>query len=164
LNTELKSFIVQQTQIQSMSKVAKMFGVSINNICRWKRTTERRTGAGRKVTNATLEKKLLLWLENMIQKNKGHLLTKGMIQEKARQWSGDQNFKASKGWLERFVKRNIYLNLHILLKMHFRDLNKPSAGKDGILSNASNADDSPKLRRSLRNIGKLEHNVSVKIE
>ena len=49
--------------------------------------------------------------------DKGKSLTKRRIQAKAREWSGNAHFKASKGWLERFVNRNRFLNLHKLLGM-----------------------------------------------
>jgi len=35
----------------SVSEVSKKYGISINNICRWKKTCDRKRGAGRKITN-----------------------------------------------------------------------------------------------------------------
>jgi len=46
----------------SITQVAKIYGVSINNLCRWKKTCERRAGAGRKVTNMEMEKTLIEWI------------------------------------------------------------------------------------------------------
>lgn len=35
----------------SVTSVAKIYGVSVNNLCRWKKTCDRKVGAGRKVNN-----------------------------------------------------------------------------------------------------------------
>jgi len=43
----------------SISAVSKMYGISINNLCRWKKTCERKVGAGRKVNDKELEEKLI---------------------------------------------------------------------------------------------------------
>jgi len=50
---------VSQTQYMSISSVAKMYGISINNLCRWKKTCERKAGAGRKVNDKNLEEKII---------------------------------------------------------------------------------------------------------
>ena len=38
---------------------------------------------------------------------KGEYLTRKKVQIKAKEFSEDKNFKASKGWFERFYTRNI---------------------------------------------------------
>lgn len=45
-----------------MVEVAKKYHVSVNNICRWRKRCDRRSGAGRKVTDMEMEYKLLQWL------------------------------------------------------------------------------------------------------
>jgi len=45
-----------------MVEVAKKYNVSVNNICRWRKRCDRRSGAGRKVTNMEMESRLLEWL------------------------------------------------------------------------------------------------------
>lgn len=51
LDKKVKRFLVKQTELMSIATVSKIFGVSINNITRWKKSCERKVGAGRKVTN-----------------------------------------------------------------------------------------------------------------
>ena len=139
-----------------MTRVAKMFGVSINNLCRWKRTTERKAGAGRKINNINMENKLLHWIEMIMKNNQGHLLTKKLIQYKAKEWSKNEDFKASKGWLERFVKRNRHLNLHIALGMQLRDLMPSPDSNNACPSDQPNKSAFQKFRRSPRNLSEAQ--------
>jgi len=39
----------------------------------------------------------------------GKILTRKQIQDQAKNYSNDHNFKASKGWFERFAMRNKFL-------------------------------------------------------
>jgi transposase len=50
----------------SVSEVSKRYGISINNICRWKKTCDRKRGAGRKITNIQMEKELIEWVNECI--------------------------------------------------------------------------------------------------
>lgn len=75
--------------------------MSVNNICRWRKRCDRRSGAGRKVNDQEMEIALLQW----IRKNSTNL-TRKIIQKKAKELSKNDEFKASKGWFERFFKRN----------------------------------------------------------
>lgn len=94
----------------TIAYVSKKYGIATNNLCRWKKTCERRRGAGRKITDAKLEERLIKWIKE--EQNKKNLtLTRKQIQENAKLWAEDRNFKASKGWFERFAKRNSELNL-----------------------------------------------------
>jgi len=55
-------------------------------------------------------KKLLDWYYN-VTKSKGRKITTREFKEKALKLSKDQNFRASKGWLQKFRRRhNIKLN------------------------------------------------------
>jgi hypothetical protein len=103
-----------------------MYGVSINNLTRWKKNCERKAGAGRKVVNAELEGRLIAWIEREIKMNNGVNLSRRLIQQIAREWSGSISFKASKGWLERFVNRNKHLRLHDKLDMKLKALRSDS--------------------------------------
>lgn len=51
LSEELKRQIVEETKENTVVEIAKKYGVSVNNICRWRKRCDRRTGAGRKVTD-----------------------------------------------------------------------------------------------------------------
>lgn len=68
----------------SIATVSKIFGVSINNITRWKKSCERKVGAGRKVTNTHLENRLISWIKTEISKNGGLYLSKSTIKLKAK--------------------------------------------------------------------------------
>ena len=56
LNEEIKRKIVEETRDHTVIEVAKKYGVSVNNICRWRKRCDRRSGAGRKVTDTNMEK------------------------------------------------------------------------------------------------------------
>lgn len=69
---------MEETKENTVVEIAKKYGVSVNNICRWRKRCDRRTGAGRKVTDIRMEKLLLKW----IRENKG--ASRKLIQEKAK--------------------------------------------------------------------------------
>lgn len=48
--------------MMTMVEVARKYHVSVNNICRWRKRCDRRSGAGRKVTDMEMEYQLLEWL------------------------------------------------------------------------------------------------------
>ena len=52
-----------------------------------------------------MEEKLLDWF-NIYHKKEGHKVTTKEFKEKAKLFSEDPTFKASKGWLQKFRKRN----------------------------------------------------------
>lgn len=56
-----------------------------------------------------MERLVIHWIQE--QNRKGVPLTRKNIQEKAKAESNNRYFKASKGWFERFAKRNQFLNL-----------------------------------------------------
>ena len=106
----------------TLREVARIYGVSTNNLIRWKKGIERRAGAGRKIVDYEMEEKLIKWLRGELTKNRGKKLTRKLIQKNAKKWSDNTKFKASKGWLERFVKRHKYLKLHEVLNMNIKKL------------------------------------------
>lgn len=57
-----------------------------------------------------MEKMLVEWIQGEIGKGRRNLSRKE-IQLRAIDFSSDLSFKASKGWLERFIKRNQQLRL-----------------------------------------------------
>lgn len=75
-------------------ETANRYKVSVNNICRWRRSCERKRGAGRKITNLRMEIQLIEWLKGV-----DRIPLRKEIQESARRLAGEQSgFKASKGW------------------------------------------------------------------
>lgn len=101
LSEEEKKNIVQESQKSTIVDVAKKYGVSVNNICRWRKRCNRRSGAGRKVTDTEMEGQLLDWIESQ-----SGVICRREVQEKAKELAKQSDFKASKGWFERFYKRN----------------------------------------------------------
>ena len=63
----------------------------------------RKKGCGRKTKNPKMEAELVMWYNN-IKKNIN--VTAKMIRDKAVEISKDKDFLASKGWLEKFKKKN----------------------------------------------------------
>lgn len=55
----MKVKLVEEAKMTSVSEVSKKYGISINNICRWKKTCDRKRGAGRKITNVRMEEELI---------------------------------------------------------------------------------------------------------
>ena len=59
LDKNMKVKLVEEAKMTSVSEVSKKYGISINNICRWKKTCDRKRGAGRKITNVRMEEELI---------------------------------------------------------------------------------------------------------
>ena len=78
----------------------------------------RLAGGGRKFTDKELEEKVLNWIherrENMLRVSRKLIMKKAKIlydESVADDLSAKEAFVASRGWLEKFMKRN-YLSLH----------------------------------------------------
>lgn len=117
LDDRTKEFLIKQTDYLPFNRVSKIYGVSINNLKRWKMGIKRKEGAGRKIVSVQLESQLIDWISREIEKNGGVRLTRRLIQKKAKDWSTDSSFKASKGWFQRFSNRNRFLKLQEILEV-----------------------------------------------
>ena len=53
-----KEFVVYLASKDTTCNIGKRFNISVNNICRWKKTCERKIGAGRKIINQLLEERV----------------------------------------------------------------------------------------------------------
>ena len=83
----------------------KMCKVPRKSLRRWSHVgCLRKKGCGRKTKNPKMEEKLLLWYNDKIKTNVN--VTAKMIRDKAVEISNDKDFLASKGWLEKFKKKN----------------------------------------------------------
>ena len=83
----------------------KMCKVPRKSLRRWSHVgCLRKKGCGRKTKNPLMEEKLLSWYNESIKKNIN--ITAKMIRDKAVEISKDKDFLASKGWLEKFKKKN----------------------------------------------------------
>ena len=83
----------------------KMCKVPRKSLRRWANVgCLRKKGCGRKTKNPKMEEKLLMWYNDKIKNNVN--ITAKMIRDKAVEISNDKDFLASKGWLEKFKKKN----------------------------------------------------------
>ena len=83
----------------------KMCKVPRKSLRRWSHVgCLRKKGCGRKTKNPQMEEKLLIWYNDIMKKNVN--ITAKMIRDKAVEISDDKDFLASKGWLEKFKKKN----------------------------------------------------------
>lgn len=80
-----------------------------------------------------MEDRVKAWIKQEIKANRGEKLSKRAIQNKAKVYAKNPLFKASKGWLERFVARNFELGLDVILGIKSR----PREEDDYILGNIS---------------------------
>jgi hypothetical protein len=110
LSREAKQFLINEVERTNLSYVSRKYGISPNNLYRWKKHCDRKVGAGRKVADQQMENMLVEWIVDELAKGRKNL-TRKQIQMRAIGFSRDSSFKASKGWLERFIKRNKQLNL-----------------------------------------------------
>lgn len=91
----------------NFSEVSKMLSVPIKNLRRWAvMGTQRRIGGGRKLMDAQMEANLYQWILNEM-KVKQRKVSRSEIRKKALELSQYQDrFKASKGWTDKFVRKN----------------------------------------------------------
>ena len=83
----------------------KMCKVPRKSLRRWSHVgCLRKKGCGRKTKNPKMEEQLVQWYNEAIKRNVN--ITAKMIRDKAVQISNDKDFLASKGWLEKFKKKN----------------------------------------------------------
>lgn len=104
--SEAKQFCLDLINIKKLSFdiVMKMCKVPRKSLRRWSHVgCNRKKGCGRKTRNPEMENKLVEWYREEI--NGGANVSAKMIREKAVEISGDKDFLASKGWLEKFKKK-----------------------------------------------------------
>ena len=88
----------------SFDIVMKMCKVPRKSLRRWFHVgCNRKKGCGRKTRNPEMENRLVEWYREEI--NGGANVSAKMIRDKAVEISGDKDFLASKGWLEKFKKK-----------------------------------------------------------
>lgn len=93
--------IVSEAEVNGLNRTSKKFKVSVNNICRWRKRCERKLGAGRKISDPEMERKLVEWISDQAR-----VITKREVRNQAKMLCANQNFKGSKGWLERLMVRH----------------------------------------------------------
>ena len=132
-----KLYAVQRAnELLSISQASLELNVSRRCLQRWKEEIDviskvaekasnaiyRRPGQGRKVSDASLDARLLEWLEQTWRN--GDQVSSATIRQKARELSVNQDFKASLGWFVKWQKRH-----NIDLKEHTWD--SPLRDKEG---------------------------------
>ena len=104
--SEAKQFCLDLINIKKLSFdiVMKMCKVPRKSLRRWSHVgCNRKKGCGRKTRNPEMENKLVEWYREEI--GGGANVSAKMIRDKAVEISGDKDFLASKGWLEKFKKK-----------------------------------------------------------
>ena len=85
-------------------EVARFYNIPLKKLKRWIEIGPKRLeGGGRKVMDPQMEIDLIKWINSEI--DKGNKLSGKDIQEKAKNLSKVEKFLASKGWLEKFLKK-----------------------------------------------------------
>lgn len=102
--TEYKKYILEQTNNSNKEEIAKIFGISKKTLYRWQKNgIKLEKHSGRKIQDINMEKKLIEWYNEELKKR---TVKSKEIKNKAKELSNNINFKASKGWFQKFKKRN----------------------------------------------------------
>ena len=105
--SQMKEQIVRICQNHSLKTAAEIFSVPEKNIKRWiTQGPERKKGAGRKTMDPQMEAGLLNWISEYFRVSNVFPDFKE-IKLQAKRFTKNQNFMASKGWCDKFMKRNI---------------------------------------------------------
>ena len=115
--SSFKLKIVTYAKENNNSQAAKQFAFSRARVIEWRRNEEklrelgsgmkRSRGAGRKVCYPDIEEELKLWMKQ--RRDAGARVTGTALNTKClrcHRANGDQGFRASSGWLRRFMRRN----------------------------------------------------------
>lgn len=103
---EAKRFCVDLYSKYNMSlrDIVIMCNISKKSLKRWIHLgCSRKKGCGRKIRDKEMESKLKNWY--ILNRLNNMKITGTMLKKKALEFSSYQNFKASSGWLEKFVKK-----------------------------------------------------------
>ena len=105
--SQMKEQIVRICQNHSLKTAAEIFSVPEKNIKRWiTQGPERKKGAGRKTMDPQMESGLLNWISEFFRIYKVFPDFKE-IKLQAKRFTKNETFMASKGWCDKFMKRNV---------------------------------------------------------
>lgn len=110
--------VQRASELLSISQASLELNVSRRCLQRWKDEVDlissvaeqasnavyRRPGQGRKVTDSTLDLKLIEWVEESW--HEGQQVTSSLVRQKAKELSSSPDFKASLGWFMKWQKRH----------------------------------------------------------
>lgn len=103
-STEVKRKCIENSKFNDLKTVSQLFAVPLKSLRRWIQIgPERLKGAGRKVRDKQMERKLFEWYED--NKRNDILITSKMIKAKALEFTSLNDFNASKGWFAKFKKK-----------------------------------------------------------
>lgn len=89
---------------RKLTDISKELGIPAKNIRRWKEEgINRKVGAGRRIKDIDMELNLRRWLIG--EWNSGRYPSCKEIKQMAKTLSTNIEFRASKGWLQKFVDR-----------------------------------------------------------
>ena len=143
----------------------KMCKVPRKSLRRWSHVgCLRKKGCGRKTKNPQMEEKLLIWYNDIMKKNvnitaKMIRITAKMIRDKAVEISDDKDFLASKGWLEKFKKKNgiqIISNKRVKKEVTFHETENNT-----IINSVSESKNSANKNESVKENEKDEYEINI---
>jgi hypothetical protein len=103
---EIKEEAIRLSKIHSTKDAADILNIPEKNIKRWlKNGPARKKGAGRKTMDPNMEKALLDWICGEFNRL-GTFPDCRELKHKAKDLSSVMDFKASKGWCDKFLRRN----------------------------------------------------------
>jgi hypothetical protein len=136
----------------------KMCKVPRKSLRRWSHVgCLRKKGCGRKTKNPQMEEKLLIWYNDIMKKNVN--ITAKMIRDKAVEISDDKDFLASKGWLEKFKKKNgiqIISNKRVKKEVTFHETENNT-----IINSVSESKNSANKNESVKENEKDEYEINI---
>lgn len=93
-------------RLGSQNKAAEILNLPIKNLKRWIKNGPIRRKGGRKTQDPKMEERLLFWIDEFRRELHKFPSAKD-IRERAKEFGeGSKSFKASKGWLEKFMGRH----------------------------------------------------------
>ena len=113
-DTAFKLKVIEYAEKCNNREASRKFGVGESSIRDWRKQRDqlkelpskrlRLTGGGRKAQAPDMEEELSAWIDS--QRSLHIRVTRSAIQLKARElYEGEEEFSASRGWLEKFLKR-----------------------------------------------------------
>ena len=97
-------------EMQDIGKAASIYDVSVRNLKRWIREGIKQDSRRKKIRDPKMEAELREWIQLYCKGNES-FPSGSLIRRKALLLSDDKDFKASLGWLQKFIIRNFPLQI-----------------------------------------------------
>lgn len=106
LNLAERCEVIAFTKVYGIDAAHRQFNICKSRIRRYSQQgANRKKGGGRKTMDPEMEERLLSWIEEVAMATTS-FPSRGTIKEKAKSFSQVGSFLASKGWCDKFFKRN----------------------------------------------------------